>query len=259
MTPIECISVRRRLGPFVDGELKGAEMLRVSEHLDRCADCTTEVQAFQELGDLLRTAAPVDVPPQIDGLAGGVISRVRAESAQSWRALFGRAFESWHWALVGCGSLIATFITTSFVGAVLTLGPAPSREDSLSALITNLGTPAGILFVYATPAERGADSMLMQFDNGEPDASGSMTALASPVASKLAAEREMVDALTLAMTRRGRWVTLESMDPVDRRYAESLLDELNRLRMNDPMLGSVRVNVHEVRLVTSTSVSAKGL
>jgi hypothetical protein len=259
MKALDCAGVRARLGAFVDGELKGVEMILVSKHLDTCADCSQEVESLQELGDLLRASSTVELPPQIDGLAGGVISRIGAESAVSWRALVNRAFDSWHWALVGCGSLVATFITTSFVGAVLTFGPAPSRADSLSALITNLGTPAGLLFVYATPAERGADPLLMQFDNGEPDASAPMAALASPWAARQATEREMVEALAGIVTPRGRWVGLEAMPPADRRYAELLFDEINRLRMNDPMLGAVRVNVHEVRLVTSTSVSAKGL
>jgi len=260
MNPVPCVSVRASLGAYIDGELNGTERLRVSRHLEGCTACAAEVDALQQVGDVLRQSGTVDVPPQFEGLTEGVISRVRAESAQSWRALVSRSVvDGWHWALVGCGSLAATFLTTSFVGAVLTLGPAPSREDSLSALITNLGTPAGLLFVYATPAELGAEPLLMQVDNGEPDASAPMAALASPLTSRQAAEREAVGALADVLTRQGRWITLESMHPADRRYAEQLLAQINQMRMTDPMLVAVRVNVHELRLVTSTSVSAKGL
>ena len=44
----------------------------------------------------------------------------------------------------------------------------------------------------------------------------------------------------------------------ERRYAESLLDNMSRFRMGEPAYGSSSaLNVHRVRLVTNTGVSAK--
>jgi hypothetical protein len=255
----ECDAIRDDLEAFADGELSGAWRQRVGEHLEVCERCTARVSEITDLGEVLRAVPTFDPPADIDGIADRVISRVRAESAQSWRRLFDRAGDGWHWAAVGLGSVSSTFLVTSFLSALLSFGPAPERADSLSALINNLGSSPGILFVYATPGGQGGDSMLMQVDNGEPQAARSTAALAVPAGYRMPTEREMVGALAGAMTRKGRVVALEAMLPDDRRYAESLLDGLNRLRMGDPVQVGSHVAVHEVRLVTSTSVRAKGL
>src|SRR5262249_24344144 len=155
----------QNLGAFVDGELSGAERLRVSQHLAECRSCAAEAQALGELGDVLRAGAITSDPEPgtLDGLAGGVISRVRAERAQSWRAFGERFLDDWHHALVGAGSVAAAFISIAFVSAMLEFGPAPVRDDSLAALIANLNSPAGTLFVEATPISgRDYNSILMQ-------------------------------------------------------------------------------------------------
>ena len=113
---VTCESVRPQLSAFADGELPGGEMLRVAEHLDLCRECASEVADIRGLGDGLRAAASgFSMPPALAGLADGVISRVRAEAAQSWRGVFSRAIEDWHWAVVGLGSLAATTTNLLFV------------------------------------------------------------------------------------------------------------------------------------------------
>ena len=169
----------------------------------------------------------------------------RAECAQSWRGVLGHALDDWHWVLVGAGSVTASFATTLFVSALLTFGPLPERNDSLSALITNRGTPAGSLFVYATPAGSNLDSMLLQVDDGE--------------SSRLTAALASYDAPTQADLVEGRLLDLSRMHPEARRYAEALLDQIKSVRMLGPLPTGAAVNVHEVRLVTSTGVTAKGL
>jgi hypothetical protein len=68
-------------------------------------------------------------------------------------------------------------------------------------------------------------------------------------------ERELVDALAQAVTRQGRVVDLLEMSPTDRENVEQLFAELGRRRTKDV----VQVELQEVRFVTSTDVSAKGL
>src|SRR6187397_3026103 len=112
MTSTDCQHVRLNLGSFVDGELPGAEMLPVSQHVASCADCAGEMERIQSLGQWLRRASmTVAEPRNVDALAASVVSRLRAEESQSWSARAGRAFGDWHWALVGAGSLAAAFVS----------------------------------------------------------------------------------------------------------------------------------------------------
>ena len=155
MTTVACKAVHSQFNEFVDGELAGAEMLRVSQHLETCVTCADAVAGLRGLGAVLREAASVEaaVPPML-GLAGGVVSRIAAEESQSWRGIFRRGVDDWHWVIVGGGSVAATFISVVFAAALLLFGPVPVREDSLSALISNLGAPAGRLLIEATPGTR---------------------------------------------------------------------------------------------------------
>src|SRR5262249_22269688 len=98
MNAISCNRVRRLIGAFVDGELPGSEMLPVSQHLEACVECATAADGLRALGDELRLASDGGAASADDlgGLAGGVISRVRAERSQSWRAAMSRAVQDWH-------------------------------------------------------------------------------------------------------------------------------------------------------------------
>lgn len=259
-----CAAFADELGAYLDGELSGARMLAVSRHLAGCPTCTSQVENDRVLGHTLRAASPADLPPGIlSGLAGSVVGRVRAESAQSWRGLFERASGDWHWAIVGIGALAATCVTTSILSLILAFGPRPQREDSLSAMITNLGSPAGLLFVYASPdGDYGnQNAVLLQIENGRPMATAMATALAVPASHRLVSEAELVDRLATAVTHEGRVVTLDAMNPEDRQRAEALFDELTRMSMRStqPVRGRRSFKVYEVRLVTSTGVTAKGV
>ena len=223
-----------------------------------CERCRARLDEITEVGDLLRGLPDRGLPAEIDGLAGRVVSRVGAESAQSWQRLAERAFDGWHWSVVGVGAIASTFVVTSLLSFLLAFGPGPERDDSLSALINNLGSSPGVLFVWATPGP-GGDSVVMLVDNGQPQPDMFTAGLAEASGYRMPTEREMVGALADAITRRGRVVPLESLRPDERRYAEALLNGLSRLRWSGPASGAGRVVVHEVRLVTGLSVTAKGL
>jgi hypothetical protein len=258
MSPNTCDSLREHLGAYVDGELAGAEMLRVSQHLEDCADCARLVDEDRGIGGLLRETMLAAPPtPSLAGLASGVITRVRAESAQSWRNVFRRGVDDWHWLIVGGGSVLATFVSMVFASALLFFGPDPARPDSLSALITNLGSSAGRLLVEATPVGDDKDSMLMEVDSGNQRADGDVVI---PAMLGFPTERDLVDALNQAVVPQGRLVELSAMPEVERKYTESLLDNINRFRLGEPTYGSMGpLNVHRVRLVTNTGVSAKAM
>jgi Putative zinc-finger len=262
MILFDCSPMRLDIAALVDGELRGAKVLRVLEHLEHCAECTEYAEELRSLGDALRAEAPEPVPSApagLEGLASTVISRTKAEAAQSWWGVFSRAREDWHWVIVGAGSVAATLVSTTLLSAILAFGPNPGREDSLSALIENFRSPAGLLFVRVTPVGGDQEPRLMQVDDGGPVASSAAVALASRSEEYSLSNTEVVTMLEEAMTSKGRTLSLEAMAPDQREYTESLLREIRRQGLSGPLPVGVPLNVHEVRLVAFASVSAKGL
>lgn len=253
-----CTSLRRDLAAFVDGELRGDRVLGVLNHLEHCPECSEHVQALRELGDCLRAEAPAEPPVHLfDGLASTVVSRTKAETQLSWRAKIRRAHEDWHWPLVGAGALSATFVSFVLVSAILAFGPRPERDDSLSAMIANYGTPAGTVFLYAAPVG-DEDAQLVQVDDATPAASRATVRLASRSTDRAPSEAQLVDALADILTRHGRVVPLSRLSPSERSAAEFLLQEISRMRAGSAVFPAAadQLRVYEVRLVTSMSVSA---
>jgi hypothetical protein len=242
----ECTAVRPLLGPFVDDELAGAEMIRVSEHLEECASCRAEVGSIRDTGDWLRTHGMPEDVPGMDGLASGVISRVRAERANSWGSLFSRAVDNWHWAIVGLGSMAGTTASTLIIACVLWFGPAPERGDSLSAMLTEL-TGKDTMFVVQ-PTTRSWEHVAWTVGGGDP-AGGGVTSYPVMLVFPGASQQELVRDLADVLAPKGRLIRLESMSESNRLYTERLLDDLSRMR----------TATNRVLLMSSTTVTAKGL
>ena len=207
----------------------------------------------------MRATMPVEpVPAELDGLASTVISRTRAESAESWPGMFRRAQEDWHWVIVGAGAVAATFVSTLVLSAILAFGPKPDRADSMSAFYTNFRTPAGALYLLATPAGIDDQEPVWLNENGGP-ASRARVVHATWFATRARAEADLVGALQDAMTVQGHTVALAQMSPKRRRLAESLLAEISRYRTTATIPQGSALKVHQVRLEESASVTAKGL
>jgi hypothetical protein len=258
MSARECI-VHPDLEAFVDGELRGARVLEVLDHLDRCAACSNDVADLRALGETIRRGLPAEPPAvEFDGLASTVISRTRAEAAESWPGVFRRAQEDLHWVMVGAGAVAATFVSTLLLSAILAFGPKPDREDSLSALITNVRLPAGTLFLWATPVG-DQEPMLVQVDEGGVTVPRALVEYAMWSSDASRTEAALVDALQDAVTDGDHTVALDQMDPKRRRQAEALLVEISRLRAASPLPHGVALAVHEVRLLASARVTVKGL
>jgi putative zinc finger protein len=233
------------IGAFVDGELAGVEMLRVSQHLETCQHCADEAGALRAVGLHLREASAADPgSPELDGLAGGIVSRIRAEQAQSWAALVDRAFDGWHWFLAGAGALTAGIASIAFVAAILEFGPAPDRRDSLAALIVKLNAPEQPAAAWATTVGDDYNQQLVFVDPGSD--LGSM-------------QRELVGALNDALGRQGQSIDVHAMPEYDRLYATALFDRMNRLRATDQPGSNNPLRLSGIRLLTSTGVTAKGL
>jgi hypothetical protein len=153
-----------RLAEFVDGELDGVERLAVARHLTVCQACAGEIETLREIGQALREPVATEATRELDGLAGGVVTRFRAERSISWRAMLDRAVDGWHWVLVGGGSLGAASATTVFLACLLHFGPAPVRDDSMAGMLSMLSADRPQVFssgegaLYITPVTSPASA-----------------------------------------------------------------------------------------------------
>jgi hypothetical protein len=254
MITADCDLIHADIDAFVDGELRGADLRRVASHLESCRSCAEEVADRRHLGGLIREAvAAAYQQPIPQGLAAGVVARTRAESYFSWRAGLGRALEDWHWVIVGGGAVTSTFLSMMLCAAMLLFGTATPNAASLSALGNSLRASPGSL--YAEVSQRGSGLMLVQVDTGD----GVTTPLPPPL-RRGGEERDLVDALGQTLDRwyaLGHW---ESMPEAQRRYAESLIDNIARARLVEPEVNPVTpLTVYRLHLVANTDVTAKEL
>src|ERR1051325_9609556 len=82
MTSLACAAVRRQLHAYHDDELRVADQIAVATHLDGCGACSSALKDLQELGDLLRAAAPGRVPLACDdanAFTSTVVNRIHVE------------------------------------------------------------------------------------------------------------------------------------------------------------------------------------
>ena len=258
MISADCDLIRDDLDAFADGELRGDDLRRVSQHIESCRYCTDEVHARRSVGESVRGALGTAAFAVPAGLASGVVARVRAESAISWRAMFNRAVEDWHWAIVGGGAVSATFISALFCSALLVFGTATPKADSLSALGTRLRESPGVMYAEVwREGSAGPAFMLVQL--------ATSAALSDPYPSVFShdrddEERQMVSALADTLARNGGIVDLSSMSADARKKTQWLLDNIVRLRSTEPVVGPYgALRVYRLHLVTNTEVTAKGL
>jgi anti-sigma factor RsiW len=257
-----CLRVRKQLGAYADGELRGREMLLVARHVSGCEACAEQLDELHAVGDAVRAVSATHVahPDELAGLAAGVVSRTRAEASQSWGAVLRNAVEDWHWPLTLAGSLCAAVLSVLAVSAICVLGPDGERADSLAAMLNNLDAPEGTLYVVATPVGRGEVPMLMQFARA-----GAATPLEAPLVLPAGFSGPSRDDLALALAETvvrpdGRVNDFRTMSRVERRHTMTILDEMRRLRAVPLAAWSGRhVNVERMGFVTNTRVRAKAL
>jgi len=243
VNPQACQSVKVLLDRYVDGELSGAGRLLVSRHLDLCTSCLQHVEAIAGVGEMLRSAVAGEPPPsRMEGLASGVVARVRAESAVSWTARLERAVGDSRLLWVGTGSVLGAVATMMIVAVALFFGQT-------RALAADPSVSAGTLLAVGQPGGWQTGGILVQFNSSEGTRVITETMLSGP------SEHQLVNDLADLMTRKGRVVELADMAPADRLKTENLLDEIIRRQSKEV----VQVQLQQMRLITTADVSAKGL
>ena len=71
---MSCRRIRRRLSPYLEGDLGDAERARLRTHLETCTACAAELDALQRTLGLLNGLPDVEPPPH---LAQRIIARLR--------------------------------------------------------------------------------------------------------------------------------------------------------------------------------------
>jgi hypothetical protein len=83
-----CGEAQRRLPGYLDGAIRSLDRARVSEHLDGCADCRTELESFRRLAVCLAHVGPVAPPADL-------ATRIRVQASRS-RTLKGDLKYAWN-------------------------------------------------------------------------------------------------------------------------------------------------------------------
>ena len=245
-----CLQIIRSLGAYVDDELPGAERILVSEHLEDCRHCASELESLSGIGQALRLASKsANADHMLAGLASGVTSRIRAEQSQSWAATWNRIFDDWHWVGIGVGAV---------AGALVTLVAASSMLVTSVNQLEQMNARAGTLYLIALPQDGRGEGILLEFEESlgtaRPD-----TRVAMPASLGWQAERLLVAALDEKLGNSGQPSSLRHMSKSDREDILALLKEISDFRYIEPARrpGGL-TNVSGMHLEIVTSVTAAG-
>lgn len=239
MTPLNCATVRRRLTAYHDRELPVPVLIAIETHLDGCPPCAREAGCLETIGEALRFGAGA-LQPGADELAGmpaGVVSRLKAEDAESWPARFGRMFEDMHLVWIGLSSATATVLCSALALACLHYA-SPERDDSLAGIIAAMASSKANL-VRQVPANTYDD-----------DVANAMVRRMS--------EEEAVNALSAVVTRDGRLIDLRGVtNHRDRQEIFDLMNAVAAARFDPNHVGGAAVPVNMVWVLVHTNVRAK--
>ena len=281
MKHLLCASVNRVLEAYHDGELSVEEQIVVETHLTECYLCASEAKALRMVRDALRASAeaPVETPvfvnrhqfaaahagayaaagqmnagqgeskvmsldAQLASMSSAVISRVKAERAQSLTSRIARLFEDLHLVWAALAATTATVTAAATVAGVLYFAPK-ERSDSL----------AGVLSALAAP---GSDRNPMVLDKfiAPPRFE------AEPIIENMPLTTEGTDvmlAVSGVVTQDGRlaFPSLVSSSPYSQAEDRRVMDQVSATRFEPATRGGAPVAVNFVWLLERTNVRGK--
>jgi hypothetical protein len=284
MKHLLCASVNRVLEAYHDGELPVEEQIVVETHLSECYLCASEAKSLRMVRDALRASAdvPADTPvfanrqqygltaahagaygdagqasgpgqpsaaamsldAQLASMSSAVISRVKAERAQSLPSRIARLFEDMHLVWAALAATTATATAAAIVAGVLYFAPK-ERSDSL----------AGVLSALAAP---GSDRNPMMLDKfiAPPRFE------AEPIIENMPLTTEGTDvmlAVSGVITQDGRlaFPSLVSASPYSLDEDRRVMDQVSATRFEPATRGGAPVAVNFVWLLERTNVRGK--
>jgi hypothetical protein len=247
---MSCREIQGVIDAYVDGELTGAQRLRVATHLATCTACAQEESELRDLGEMLRGAARLSPRPVDDlrGLAGGVISRIGAEAQQSLSAKWSRVFEDWHWVAIGSGACSAAFVSAVFVFAVLYSPTTQARQ---------MNEKVGTLCLMAVPEDGKGVPVMLEYES-EMGSAPAGSSCSVPASFGWKGQQALVMALETSLMRDGKLTSFANLSAEDREELDNLLREIERMhRPSNRPAGLTRVSGMHLEL--SEVVTASGL
>jgi hypothetical protein len=248
-----CRVVRRQLSAYHDGELPIEEQVAVEAHLRYCAECRDEADDFRSLSSMIRVGglAASQTAGELDAFASNVVSRMKAERAESLTGQTRALFDDLHliWAAVG-----ATGATVACLAIAFTLFYFATREnpESVAAMIAKQASPWG-----------SNQNPVCQLDPSLQLPSAQDAAF--PEAG--AGDQDAVFALAATVTREGevRYLNLlhgsdgtgPSLSPRERREVKELLDSMSKARFAPARFGNSPVAVDMIWLYAQVNVRGK--
>ena len=131
------------LSSFVDGELDTSATVVLDSHLRWCRTCERHARDLAALGESLRLGASAVLPEDagdLDGLRVGVVSRLSAESAQSWTAICRQLFAERRVLYAGAGATVGVIICVLMTIGVVSVAERRAA-DSMAAILDTLAHP----------------------------------------------------------------------------------------------------------------------
>jgi hypothetical protein len=264
MKPLTCAAALRSLQAYHDGELPVSSQIAVASHVHHCRSCAAALADFDDIGSILRQAAPGHTPLSCDEASvftSTVVNRGKVERATSFTARMHDLLEDLPVLYAGAG---ATFATTMFL--VLMLGmmrfSTIERADSLAGILNFLATQGSNENPFVVDARvmmpRALDAT---FSNGE------LVSVGEDYLEGSHTGRDAVVTLSAIVTREGTVANLELLgdgrdtepgvlDVNDARRVEELMGAVSRARFEPATRKGLPVAVNMVWLVTHTTVRA---
>jgi hypothetical protein len=174
---LPCETARELLEPLVDRELTTTDHVAVEAHLRVCGTCRARVEDLGLIGWSLRTGTPAISPAEGDARAlgvvqSGVLERIRAERAQSWRAWLPELFSDMRlwWPAMGAtaavllcfwGSVSIFLLTTEKAPYSMAALLDPGSDSNPMAFEAGMSLPRSIDQPLAPDDPSAADGMIV--------------------------------------------------------------------------------------------------
>jgi hypothetical protein len=262
MKVLSCSAALRSLQAFHDGELPVATQIAVSGHVDGCGRCAAALAEIEELGSVLRHAAPGRAPMPCDEAAAfrsTVVNRVKVEHDASFGVWLHDVLDDVRMVYAGVGASLATTMCLILMIGMMRFATI-ERTDSLAGILNFLATQG----TNENPFVVDARVMLPRALDA-PFSSGELLLVAEDAAAGAKTVNDNVLTLSAVVTREGTVSNLEVLDgsapapgtaTVDARV-EELRDAVSRARFEPATRRGLPVAVNMVWLVAHTTVRAK--
>ena len=264
MNPLSCAAALRSLQAFHDGELPVSSQIAVASHVHHCSACAAALAELDDLGEILREAAPGHTPLPCDEAAAftsTVVNRAKVEHDTSFGARVHDLLEDLPVLYAGVGASFATTLCLVLMLGMMRFATI-ERSDSLAGILNFLATQGSNENPFVVDAR-----VMMPRALDPTFSSGELVSVGEDYLGDSRSGRDAVVTLSAVVTREGTVANLELLgdgrdaepgvlDVNDARRVEELMGAVSRARFEPATRRGLPVAVNMVWLVTHTTVRA---